>query len=140
MKSRPLGDARTRLVLCCAIGATTIVAAPIVLAYLTHPRGIWVVWTVLQVPIGAVIGLCAWLSWRASVRRLAARGNPHATAVAAIVGAGTQGVLLTLYWFDTPVGVVTMLHAALVPLATLATLVTLSRQRKSAQTSARLGS
>jgi hypothetical protein len=122
-------SSRSKLVLCVLIGVFALVGTSVVLALIERPPGIWVVWTVIQVPIGALFGVLAWLGWFAVRRRLEPQRKRVSELVAALVGAALISVILVLYWFDTALGLATVLQAIAVPLATIATFAMLRSPR-----------
>lgn len=125
-----LSTSRGKLALCVLTAIAAVVGVLVVLATILRPSGIWIVWTVVQVPIAAVFGVLAWTGWFAVRRRLESRHNPNSELISAAVGAVVLCLSLVLYWSGTSLGLATALHAVAVPLATIVTFLILRGARK----------
>lgn len=120
---------RSKLLLCVLIAVAAVLGSLVVPALILRPSGIWVVWTALQVPISALFGVLAWLGWFAIHRGLEPQRSRGTDALAAGVGAAILCLVLVAYWFDTSLGLHTVIQAIVLPLATIATFVTLRDAR-----------
>lgn len=113
--------ANVRLLASGVIGVAVVVGVSVIGAVLTGISGAWVVWMVIQVPLGFAIGVLAWLISSLVGTWTRRRGVDRFAKLAALAGAAAQLLLWGLYWLGSAWHVLPLLHIVVLAASTLAT-------------------
>ena len=101
------------LVACVSAGALLVIAMGVVLAVVMQEPGGWVVITVIQIPIGATLGVLSWLVWL-WIGGTAYPSSRIGVGLRSALTAATFAALSFLYWSSAPGGQAALIRGTMI--------------------------